>query len=78
MKIAFLRKLQRSVVAFALGFHFDVGRAGLHYEGRHDLVDGLVRSARHRAPEIGCGSVAVRVLLQVEVHAGAEGLRPQI
>ena len=39
---------------------------------------GFFEAAGHGAPEVGRGGVAVGVFLQVEVHAGTEGLVAQV
>ena len=43
--------------------------AGLSDEGRHDLVDRLARRAGDRRPEVFRRRVAVRVRVQIGVHA---------
>ena len=58
--------------------HADERRARLIDERRHHLVDRLARGRRDRVPEIARRGVAVRVRLQIGVHAFPERLRADV
>src|SRR5262249_35333811 len=71
---ALLLKFEVGLAALALCLHAHHGDTGLRDVALHDLVHWFAGDSRHRAPKIFSGGVAIGVFLQIQVHAGAEGL----